>query len=112
MTVFDCLTMNQDKFNHLLISFLAQERCLYDPVCTLYNNINERHQAYIRIGKQLRECGASEVQGGFSSLAVNFFPLFSSQGQRQIPKFEAPFYNREAQDSTGSSVQLALFWRA
>ncbi|KAI6190067.1 hypothetical protein M3Y97_00076600 [Aphelenchoides bicaudatus] len=54
--------MNADKFNRLLITFLAHERCLFDPNCNLYNSINERHQAYLRIGSQLKQCGASDAQ--------------------------------------------------
>jgi hypothetical protein len=55
--------MNSDDFNRLLITFLNGEPCLYDPISPFYNNINERHQAYLRIGQQLKENGASEVQG-------------------------------------------------
>lgn len=55
--------MNADEYNKLLITFLANERCLYDLSSPLYNNINERHQAYLRIGKQLQDCGASDAQG-------------------------------------------------
>lgn len=54
--------MNADEFNKLLITFLADESCLYDTNSLFYNNINERHQAYQRIGQRLQECGASENQ--------------------------------------------------
>lgn len=55
--------MDANEFNRLVITFLANESCLYDMDSPFYNNINERHQAYIRIGQQLRECGVSDDQG-------------------------------------------------
>ncbi|CAD5230374.1 unnamed protein product [Bursaphelenchus xylophilus] len=54
--------MEADEYNKSLIEILVDEPCIYDPADPAFNNINERHMAYVRLGQRLRDRGANEEQ--------------------------------------------------
>ncbi|CAD5225947.1 unnamed protein product [Bursaphelenchus okinawaensis] len=54
--------MEADEYNKSLIEVLVDEPCIYDPSDPAFQNINERHMAYVRLGQRLRDRGASEEQ--------------------------------------------------